>query len=310
MTPPRSIFALSTAVFACTLVAAGCGSGSDSGESNGKPVVVATTTQLADFAREVGGDEVVVKQILGPNADPHEYEPRPSDAAAMADADLVLQSGGDLDEWLDGVIDNAGGDAKVVDLIDSVKTREGEGETDPHWWQDPRNAEAAVAEIERAMTDADPDAKAALERNAKAYTRSLEELDARTAACIDQLPRASRRLVTTHDALGYYADRYGLEVIGALIPSLSTEAQPNAKDTRKLVDQIEETGTKAVFPESSVNPKLEEAVARETDATIGKPLYADTLGPKGSAGGTYIDSIDANTRAIASGLSGGQVHCG
>ena len=303
---PPTIPALLGAALAAAVLSA-CGD-SESG-SGGKPVVVATTTQVADLARNVGGDAVDVRQILGPNADPHEYEPRPSDAAAVAEADVVLRSGGDVDEWLDGVIDNAGGDPDVVTLIDSVQTRMEGGEADPHWWQDPRNTEAAVAAIERALAGASTSDKSVFERNAAAYTRRLRALDDAAAACIARIPAAQRTLVTTHDALSYYAGRYGLEVVGAVIPSLSTEAQPNAKDTRKLVEQIRAVRTKAIFPESSVNPKLEEAIARETGAQVGEPLYADTLGPKGSAGATYIGSIEANTARIADGLSGGRVRC-
>ena len=301
----RRVLAVPYVVVLCALAASGCGESA----SSGKPVVVATTTQVADLARQVGGDKVEVRQILGPNADPHEYEPRPSDAAAVAEADVVLRSGGDVDEWLDGVIDNAGGDAPVVTLIDAVRTRQAEGGADPHWWHDPRNAEAAVAAIERALAKAEPAAKAAFARNAGDYTLRLKALDAGTADCIGRLVPSQRKLVTTHDALGYYADRYGLDVVGAVIPSLSTEAQPNAKDTQTLVEQIRSARTKAIFPESSVSAKLEQAIARETGAEVGKALYADTLGPKGSAGATYLGSIEANTDRIADGLSGGRVRC-
>ena len=117
------------------------------------------------------------------------------------------------------------------------------------------------------------------------------------------MPAARRKLVTTHDSLGYYADRYGLEVVGALIPSLSSQAQPSSKDTAELVDQIERLGVRAIFPESSLNPKLERAVARESGAEVGEALWADTLGAEGSSGATYVDSIRSNTRAIVGGLT-------
>ena len=274
-----------------------------------------TTTQLGDLARQVGGERVAVHQILESDADPHSYEPRPSDATAIADADLVLRSGGDLDEWLGELIDNAGGEAPVMDLIDFVRPREGEGEggsdadLDPHWWHDPRNARKAVTAIRGALVEADPGGRRAYERNAAAYTERLRRLDSAVARCIDRIPPAGRKLVTTHDALGYYSDRYGLEAIGALIPSLSTQAQPSSKDIGALVDQIDALGVKAIFPESSVNPKLEEAVARETGAEVGDPLWADTLGPERSSGATYIESIQSNTAAIVDGLTGGSVQC-
>jgi zinc/manganese transport system substrate-binding protein len=296
---------------AAVLAAAGLGGcGNGGGGSGSRVTVVATTTQVADLVRNVGGRRVDVHQILGPNADPHEYEPRPSDVKSVADAALVVRSGGDVDDWLGDVIDNAGGDAPVLTLSDHVRTRkDNAGDVDPHWWQDPRNAELAVRAIRGALTSADHGGAAAYRRNAARYLDRLERLDRQTAACIDRIAPRLRKLVTTHDALGYYAARYGLEVIGAVIPSLSTQAQPSAGDIQRLVDQIERTGVKAIYPESSINPKLEQAIARESGATTGAPLWADTLGPQGSTGATYIDSIAANTAAIVDGLSGGDEQC-
>jgi zinc/manganese transport system substrate-binding protein len=272
--------------------------------------VVATTTQVADFVRNVGGQRIDVHQILRPNTDPHEYEPRPSDVKSVSGAALAVRSGGDVDDWLQNVIDEAGGDARVLVLSEHVHTRmDHAGDVDPHWWQDPRNAELAVSAIRAALVNADPAGANAYRRNAARYIARLERLDRETAACIDRIPARLRKLVTTHDALGYYAARYGLDVIGAVIPSLSTQAQPSAGDIQQLVDQIRRTGVKAIYPESSVNPKLEQAVARESGATIGSALWADTLGPEGSSGATYIDSIAANTTAIVDGLSGGERSC-
>jgi zinc/manganese transport system substrate-binding protein len=294
-------------VVAAALAVVGCGS---EGGDGGRTEVVATTTQVADLVRNVGGGRVDLHQVLQPNSDPHEYEPRPSDARAVSDAAIVFRSGGDVDDWMSDVIDNAGGDAPDVTLIDAVHTRPGDdGDVDPHWWQDPRQAELAVRAIRDRLVEVDPAGRAAYRRNAAAYLRTLARLDRDTAACIGKLPPARRKLVTTHDALGYYADRYGLELIGAVIPSLSSQAQPSAKDVQELVDQIRASGVKAIYPESSINAKLEQAVAREGGAATGRPLWADTLGPAGSGGATYVESIASNTAAIVSGLSGGAVAC-
>jgi zinc/manganese transport system substrate-binding protein len=290
---------------AVVLVLAGCGGDDGAASSGGTITVVATTTQAADFARNVTGTRADVVQLLEPNADPHEYEVRPQDVKALADADLILRSGGDVDEWLDDAIEGSGTDAPVVNLQDGVSLR---GD-DPHWWQDPRNAVIAVGEIRTALDAADPAHNADYDRNAKTYTAELNDLDRSVAACMDKVPTAERKLVTTHDALGYYAQRYGIDVIGAVIPSLSTEGQPSAGDTAKLIQTIRETGVKAIFAESSVNPKVEAAIASETGATVGKALWADTLGPKGSDGATYIDSIRANTAALVDGFTGGKVSC-
>ncbi len=272
-------------------------------------MVVATTTQVGDFARHVAGRRAQVEQILRPNSDPHAYEPRPSDAAALTRARLVVRSGGDVDGWLRGLLDSAGRGAAVLNLMDHVRTREQDGHLDPHWWQDPRNAETAVEAIRGAMVKADPAGRRLYDRNATAYLASLRRLDRATARCVARIPARLRKLVTTHDALGYYADRYGIQVIGAVLPSLSTQAQPSARDVQDLVDQIRRTGVKAIYPESSINGKLERAVARESGAVVGRPLWADSLGPAGSSGATYTESIAANTDAIVDGLTGGSAHC-
>ena len=267
--------------------------------------VVATTTQVADFVRHVGGERVAVSQILEPNSEPHNYEPRPSDAIDVSRAAVVFRSGGDLDAWLGDLLDSAGGEAKVIELIGAVRVR---GD-DPHWWQDPRNAVLAVEEVRDRLIEADPRGRRTYEGNAAAYVARLRGLDRAVAACVEKVPPARRSVVTTHDALGYYADRYGLRVIGALIPSLSTQAQPSSGDTQDLVEQIERLSVKAIFPESSVDPELEDAVARETGAEVGEALWADTLGPDGSSGATYVQSIEANTAALVDGLTGGKVSC-
>jgi zinc/manganese transport system substrate-binding protein len=332
MRTSRSIPVVSL-VAVLALSASGCGEDSSPSTGGAKVTAVATTTQVADFVREVGGDRVDVRQMLQPNSDPHAYEPRPSDVRSLVDADVVFESGGDLDSWLDGLVENAGGDAPRVELIQAVPTipddfldETGAGEeghddhvgekvhdhresADPHWWQDPRNAIAAVTAIRDALTAADRDGRAGYDANARAYTERLRRLDRGVRACIGEIPPAQRKLVTTHDSLGYYADRYGIDVVGALIPSLSSAAQPSAGDTDDLVDQIRQQQVEAIFPESSLDPRLERAVARETGATVGKALWADALGPAGSDGATYVESIESNTAALVEGLTGGAERC-
>jgi zinc/manganese transport system substrate-binding protein len=286
------------------LLAAGCRS-SATGSHDGRLRVVASTTQVGDLVRAVGGDTVHVDQILKPNSDPHEYEPRPSDAQAAAQARVVFRSGGDVDAWLSGVMDQAGGNARDVTLIDSVARHD----DDPHWWQDPRNGERAVEAIRAALAKADPGGAAGYRARADAYVRRLRALDTGIAACVARLPPKTRKLVTSHDALGYYARRYGFEVIGTAIPSLSTQAQPSAASTARLVAVIKREHVAAIFPESSVSKKLEQAIARDAGASVGSALWADTLGPPGSSGATYLGSLAANTRAIVSGLSRDRVKC-
>jgi len=311
---PRAA-AIAAALGMLPLIAAGCGSES-SGES-GQAKAVATTTQVADFVREVGGEAVEVEQILQPNSDPHDYEPRPSDVEAVADAELVFVSGRGLDDWAEELVSDSGGDAQIVDLGAMAPIRLGgeghehdeESELDPHWWHDPRNVEAAVPGIEKALVVAVPTRKAELVRNADAYLAELRALDAGIARCIDSVPAAQRKLVTDHDAFGYFANRYGIEVVGAAIPSQTTQAQASAKDLSELAKTIEAENVKAVFPESSLSASVVEAIARQTGATADYTLYGDTLGPEGSDGDTYLRMEEANADAVARGFTGGSRGC-
>jgi ABC-type Zn uptake system ZnuABC Zn-binding protein ZnuA len=303
-----SIAALTVALAATLLAACGDGGGSAAGAGGG-PIVVATTTEVADLARAVGGGRADVRQILTPNSDPHAYEPRPSDVRAVSGAKVVVRSGGDLDGWLAGVLRNAGSDARTVDLIDAVHTRRGEGGVDPHWWQDPRNAEIAVRRIRDVLAAADPSGRPGYMANATGYLARLRRMDRAIAACMRRIPARKRRLVTDHDALGYYADRYGIEVIGTVIPALSTQAQASAGAVARLARTIRRTGVTTVFPESSASAKLAQAIARDAGAHLGPPLYADSLGPSGSAGATYLGSLAANTRALVTGFAGGHARC-
>jgi ABC-type Zn uptake system ZnuABC Zn-binding protein ZnuA/ABC-type Mn2+/Zn2+ transport system permease subunit len=307
--------AIATTLAALALLVAGCGSGSGDGDP-GKLDVVATTTQLGDFVRNVGGQAVEVDQILQPNSDPHDYEPRPSDVEGAASAELVFASGDDLDAWVDQVVSDSGSDAEVIDLGAKVPTRlagESSGEEaskyDPHWWHDPRNVEAAVRQIESALVAVDPSHKAAFRRNADAYLSELKALGRGIAKCIDSVPASQRKLVTDHDAFGYFANRYGIEVVGAVIPSQTTQAQASAKDLSELAQTIEAENVKAVFPESSLSPKVAEAIARQTGASTAYTLYGDTLGPEGSNGETYVGMEEANADAVVRGLTGGDHGC-
>ncbi len=296
----RSLLGLAAA--GSILALAACGDG-DAGATGDRPVVVATTTQVADLARNVGGDRADVRALLRPEADPHDYEPRPSDAEAIAEAGLLLASGGELDEWLDDLVQSTGGDAPVVTLLERV------GATDPHWWHDPRNAITAVGAIRDGLVRADPAGRTVYERNARAYAGRLQALDREVAACLRRVPAAQRRLVTTHDALGPFAQRYDIEVIGSVLDSRSTQAQPSSGDVRELVEQMRARDVRVLFAETSVAPRLERAIAREAGARVGAPLYADTLGPEGSDGDTYVRSVAANADAMVRGFTAGRERC-
>lgn len=294
---------------AITLLALALGGCASAGGRGDRPLVVASTTQVGDFTRTIGGGRVEVRTLLRANADPHEYEPRPSDVRAVSQADLVIRSGGDVDSWLDRLLSEAGGHAARLTLIDRVPQQRVNGRLDPHWWQNPRNVALVVPAIRNALAELDPGGRAGLRRRAHAYLERLVRLDRGIARCVASVPPAQRKIVTTHDALGYFARRYGVQVVGALIPSLSTQAQPSARDIERLVAQIRREHVKAIFPESSINPKLERAVARETGARTGGHLWSDALGPPGSSGDTYVRSMESNARALVEGMSGGTRSC-
>ncbi len=297
------------------LLVGGCGTGGLA-SSPDRTRVVATTTVLGDLVREVGGDAIDVTQILRPNSDAHAYEPRPNDVRETARAELVVLSGDDLDPWARDVVEQSGTDAATLDVSDRLKVRRpGSGEDDasrydPHWWHDPRNTETAVVEIRDALVQADPNSRAVYERSAAAYLAKVEALDAGIAACFASIPAGERKLVTDHDAFGYFADRYDITVVGAVIPSQTTQAQPSAGEVAALVRTIEREDVKAVFPESSVSPKLARAIAGQTGASAAYTLYGDSLGEEGSPGATYLGMEQANANALMRGFTGGRRGCG
>ncbi len=298
---------------------AGCGAADETAtRADGSPSikVIATTTQLGDIVREVGGASVRVTQILKPNTDPHDYEPRPRDVQETAGAKVVFVSGDGLDRWMTDVVKQSGGDPATVDLAASLPGR-GSGEnkqdatsgSDPHWWHDPRNVEAAVGAIRDALVRAEPAARSDVVAGAARYLARVQALDVAIRRCMAQVPPGERKLVTDHDAFGYFARRYGITVVGAVIPSQSTQAQPSASSVSDLASLIRAEDVKAIFPESSVNPRLARAIADQTGATAELSLYGDTLGPAGSTGATYLQMERANADAMVRGFTGGRQRC-
>jgi ABC-type Zn uptake system ZnuABC Zn-binding protein ZnuA len=200
----------------------------------------------------------------------------------------------------------------VVDLAASARLRvagEGGSAADPHWWHDPRAAEDAVGRIAEALAAADPARAATLRGNAERYVRRLRALDAGIRRCMARVPPPERTLVTDHDAFGHFTARYGIRRVGAVIPSQTTQAQASAGDVAALVATIEREGVKAVFPEASASPRLATAIARQTGASVGRPLYGDSLGPPGSDGETYLGMEAHNADAMVRGFTGARLGC-
>jgi ABC-type Zn uptake system ZnuABC Zn-binding protein ZnuA len=288
------------------LLAAGCSGsgGGDAPEGEGLRVV-ATTTQVADLAANVGGDRVRVTSLLRPGIDAHDYEPSPADIDALTHADVVLQNGVGLEEWLGDTIESSGFDGPLVDTSQGVRLRQVDGEPDPHIWQDPHNAQQMAANIERGLAAADPAGAAAYGAGLAAYTKQLRVLDAEVERQVDSL--ANRKVVTNHDAFGYYLDRYGLELVGSVIPSFDSSAELSARDIRDLVARIRATRVRAVFSETTLPPRTAETIGREAGVKVvvgSEALYGDALGPPGSDGDTYLKMIRHNTATIVGNLSG------
>ncbi len=301
------------AAVAVAFLVAGCGGSSNGGSSargsgGGTLNVVATTTQVQDFTRVIGGDRIKLTGILKPNVDAHDFEPSPADVAAIADADVLVKNGVGLEKWLDDTVRSAGFDGTTVDASKGVPIIAGDDPAepagDPHIWQSPTNAKIMVANVEQALAAADPDDAAAFKANLDAYSARLDALDTDIASQIDTL--ANRKLVTNHDAFGYYVQRYHLEFIGSIIPSFDTSAELSAKDVTDLVAKIKATGVKAIFSESSLPPKTAETIAKEAHVKVVEgedALYGDALGPAGSDGATYLQMMEHNTKTIVANLA-------
>ena len=299
-------------LLALVLAAAACGSTTSVGRSvdatdgTAKVKVVATTTQVADFARTVGGDCAEVHGVLQPNVDPHDYEPSPADLDAMADAELIVINGVGLERWLDDTLASSGTSAAVVDTSAGVTIRQGgpdHPDGDPHIWQDPRNAIVMSTRVEEALAAARPACAETFAANLAAYRADLVDLDATNQAAIDTL--CNKKLVTNHDAFGYYVDRYGLDFVGSIIPSFDSSAELSANEVAGLVTQIRAQGVKAVFSESSLPPKTAETIGQEAGVRVvggEEALYGDTLGPAGSDGATYLGMVAHNTATIVDNL--------
>ena len=314
---------VATATAAALVLLGGCGTGDDAaaggGSSSAGPAlaVVATTPEVADFVRTIGGSAVAVTQIIKPNVDPHDYEPTPADLKAIGDAKLVVKNGVGLEEWLDQTIESAGFKGSVVDSSQGVTLREGgheeeEGEHadeehDPHIWHNPQNAKIMVTNIEKGLAAADPARATAFAGNLTTYAAKLDQLDAGNEAAFAKIPAGQRKLVTNHDAFGYYVDRYKLQFVRSVIPSLDTSAELSARQLTDLVAKIKATGTKAIFTESSLPPKSAEAIAQQAGVKViggADALYGDSLGAAGTPQATYLGAEQHNTQVIAAALAG------
>lgn len=305
---PRIVAALLAAL--CAVVVAACGGGSAADPArptDDRLRVVATFSILGDVVANVGGDRVALTTLVGPDGDAHVYEPTPQDAAAIANAAVVFENGLGFEAWLDELVEGSGTTAVRVVTTNGIEAgvlvEEGVEEQDPHVWQDVRNEIVVAEHVRDALVAADPDGKDAYEANAAAYMDELEALDAEIEERVASLPAERRKLVTTHDAFGYFARRYGFEIVGTALPLSTEAADPAAGDVAALVDRIEAAGVPAIFAENIENQALLERIANDAGVEPGPDLYSDALGPAGSAGATYLGMMRTNVDAIVGALS-------
>lgn len=263
-----------------------------------KTNVIATISIIGDVVKNVAGDAVNLVVLVGPNGDAHEYEPIPADSINIAKASIIFENGLNLEHWLDKLYSASGSKAKRIVVSKGVSPRifeDNPQETDPHAWQDVTNVILYTQNVRDALVAMDPANKPLYESNANDYIQKLQALDAWVKEQVVLIPVDKRKLVTNHDALGYFARRYGFQIIGAVIPSATTEAaDPSAKETADLLNIIKSNGVHAIFSENMANPKLAQTLAQEAGVVVGPELYTDALGPLGSEGETYLKMIKYN----------------
>lgn len=283
--------------------------------------LVATFSILGDWVENVAGDAANLTVLVGPDSDSHVYEPTPRDSVALSNADLVFENGLAFETWLDDLYAASGSQATRVVVTEGFEPiavgeereygDEGEhehehGEFDPHVWHDVAGAVRAVETIRGALVEADPENAATYRANAEVYLEELDALDAFIREEVAQLPETRRKLVTSHDTFGYFARAYDFEVVGAVLPSISTEASdPAAGELAALVDTVRAAEVPAIFTENISNPRLAERAAQEAGVALAPPLYTDALGVPGSAGETYLQMVRHNVTTIVAALSAG-----
>ncbi|HWX82647.1 MAG TPA: metal ABC transporter substrate-binding protein [Xanthobacteraceae bacterium] len=262
--------------------------------------VVASFSIIGDFVKNVGGDRVNVTTLVGPNGDVHVYAPAPADAKKIADAKLLVINGLGLEGWLPRLLQSSGGKAPITVATNGIAPLRLGSDADPHAWQSVANAKIYVANISDALVAADPTDAEAFRANAARYAAELDALDREVRAAVAQIPPAHRKVISTHDAFGYFAAAYGIEFIA---PSgVSTEAEPSARDVAKIISQIKSAKIPAVFLENFGDPRLVSRIAAETGSKVGGTLFSDALTDEKGPCPTYIEMVRHNIKTLTSAL--------
>jgi zinc/manganese transport system substrate-binding protein len=291
-----------------TVVMAACEQPATGTAAVTRPKVVATFSILGDLVRQVGGDLVELHTLVGPDGDAHTFEPAPADAVSVAQADLVFENGLEFEAWLDQLYTSSGSKAQRVEVTEGVTpgqigVGDETGSVDPHAWQDVTSSMKMVEIIRDALAMQDPAHAAAYQANAATYLAQLQTLDTEIQEMVNTLPIERRRLVTNHDALGYFARRYGFEILGNALGSISTEAgEPSAAQLAQLIEEIKAAGVPAIFTENIENNSIINQVAQEAGVVVAPPLYTDALGLPGTDGETYLKMMRYNAETIVASL--------
>ncbi len=298
-------------VITAALLLGGCAANGEELPETGELNVLATTTIAADVVKEVGGELVRVETLLPPGVDPHSFEPSPKDMVRATEARVIFASGAGLETFLEPLLRSAGGEEKVVYLSQGVTLihapeelahtgedeHEGQETGDPHTWFDPANVSIWAENVAEALGELDPDHAEQYRQNARAYQARLEELDAWIREQVAQIPAERRKLVTDHASFTYFANRYGFEQVGAVIPGYSTAAEPSAQELARLEDRIRDVHVMAVFVGEAISPSLVERVAQDTGVRLVR-LYTASLSEPGGPAPTYIELMQYDVEQI------------
>jgi ABC-type Zn uptake system ZnuABC Zn-binding protein ZnuA len=302
-------------LIAAALVCSACGTStvksgaSVTGEAS-PPRVLAVETFLADIAQNVAGDRLKVDALIPIGMDPHAFEPTPADVRKVAESNLLIANGAGVEAFLKKLLENAGGNRQVVEASAGLASRQpkagepagDDGEIDPHFWLDPVLVEKYVENIRDALSQVDPAGKDAYAANAAAYIAQLQTLDSWIKEQVSQVPPERRLLVTNHESFGYFADRYGFKIVGAIVPSVSTGASPSAGQLAALVDHVKQSGAPAVFLETGANAQLSQQLSQETGIKVVTGLFTHSVTAPDGPAPDYIAMMKYNTQAIVDAL--------
>jgi zinc/manganese transport system substrate-binding protein len=263
--------------------------------------VVASFSILGDFVRNVGGERVSVTTLVGPDGDVHVYTPAPADAQKIAAAKLLIINGFGLEGWLPRLLQASGSKAPIVIATRGIAPLKLGSDADPHAWQSVANAKIYVANIRDALVAADPADAEVFRANADNYLMRLDALDREVRQAIAQIPQNHRKVISTHDAFGYFAAGYGIDFIAPL--GVSTESEASARDIARIITQVKASGIPAVFLENISDDRLMRRISAETGAKVGGTLYSDSLTDEKGEAPTYIDMVRHNIKALTSALA-------